>query len=185
MEFKKQLETKDLILGKAKQEDLESIFNNYWYSPVSARFMLWVPQKNLEEAQVRLDRTINFQKDHLAFFIYEKCSGAAIGQAAMLEVEDGIWEDGGVGMGEGFVGHGYGKQILNCFFDYLFGELNAKQIICSCHPNNIPSSKMQQSCGMKFAYEKEFTREKDGETYMAQYYTITKDEWSALRSLQK
>ena len=62
MEFKKQLETKGLVLGKAKQEDLESIFNNYWCSEVPAKFMLWVPQKNLEEARDRLNRTINFQK---------------------------------------------------------------------------------------------------------------------------
>ena len=58
MELKKELETKDLILGKAKQEDLHSIYNNYWCSEIPAKFMLWVPQKNLEEAQERLDKTI-------------------------------------------------------------------------------------------------------------------------------
>ena len=44
------IETKDLILGKAKQEDLENIYNNYWCSEKSAKYMLWVPQKNLQEA---------------------------------------------------------------------------------------------------------------------------------------
>ena len=52
MEFKKQLEAKDIILGKAKQEDLHSIYNNYWCSEKTAKFMLWIPQKNLAEAQV-------------------------------------------------------------------------------------------------------------------------------------
>ena len=120
MEFKEQLETKDLILAKAKQEDLLSIYNNYWCNSNSAKYMLWTPQKNLEEAQVRLDKTIAFQKDHFAFFVYEKQTGEAIGQAAMFELENGVWEDGGIGIGEKFVGKGYGKQILNCFIEYLF-----------------------------------------------------------------
>ena len=185
MEFKKQLEAKDIILGKAKQEDLHSIYNNYWCSEKTAKFMLWIPQKNLAEAQDRLDRTIAFQEDHLAFMIYEKATGEAIGQAAMIEIEDGIWEDGGIGMGEKCVGKGYGKQILNCFFDYLFGELNAKKVICSCHPDNIPSKKLQQSCGMKFTHTQEFTRKKDNVTYNAEYYAITKEEWESLREKTK
>ncbi|MBE7082697.1 MAG: GNAT family N-acetyltransferase [Clostridiales bacterium] len=179
--FKDKLETKDLILGKAKQEDLQSIYNNYWNSEKTSKFMLWVPQKNLEEAQERLDKTIAFQKDHLAFLIYEKATGEAIGQAAMIEIEEGIWEDGGVGMGEKFVGKGYGKQVLNCFIDYLFSELNAQKIICSCHPDNTPSKKLQQACGMKFTHTQEFTRKKDGVTYNAEYYAITREEWATLR----
>ena len=181
MEFRNQLETRDLILGKAKQEDLQSIYNNYWCNPNSAKFMLWTPQKNLEEAQVRLNKSIKFQKDHLAFMIYEKSTGEAIGQAAMLEIEEGVWQDGGVGMGEKFVRKGYGKQILNCFFDYLFREMNAKKIICSCHPDNIPSKKLQQSCGMKFSHYEKVTREKDNLTYLGEYYAITKEDWERIR----
>ena len=79
----------------------------------------------------------------------------------------------------------YGKQILNCFFDYLFGELNAKKVICSCHPDNIPSKKLQQSCGMKFTHTEEFTRKKDNVTYNAEYYAITREEWENLREFEK
>ena len=73
--YKNQLETKDLILGKAKLDDLENIFNNYWCQEETAKYMLWPTQKNLIEAKDRLIRTINFQKEHLAFFIYEKSTG--------------------------------------------------------------------------------------------------------------
>lgn len=178
MSFINQLETKDIILGKARQEDLESIYNNYWCSETSAKYMLWVPQKNLEEAQDRLNRTINYQKDNFAFFIYEKATGQAIGQVAMKEIEKGIWEDCGIGMGENFVGKGYGKQILTCIINYLFSELNAEKIICSCHPDNIASQKMQLSCGMKYTHTQPYTREKDNLTYMSIYHSITKSEWT-------
>lgn len=182
MNLKTKLETKDLILGKAKQEDLNSIYNNYWCSESSAKYMLWTPQKNLAEAQERLDKTIFYQKDHLAFFIYEKVSGEAIGQAAMKEIEEGIWEDAGVGMGEKFVGKGYGKQVLNCLLNYLFSEMNALKVICSCHIDNIPSKKLQQSCGMKFSHTEEYTRKKDNLTYTAEYYAIDRNAWKNLQN---
>lgn len=170
--YKERLETKDLVLGKAKQEDLYSIYNNYWCSAKTARYMLWVPQKNIEEAQERLNKTIAFQKDHLAYFIYEKATGEAIGQAAMLKVEPGVWEDAGVGIGEKFVGKGYGKQILNAFIDYIFNELKAKKIICSCDTRNVPSAKLQQSCGLRYSHSEKAVRKRDGEEYICDYYEI-------------
>ena len=177
MNFANSLETKDLIISKAKMEDLESIYNNYWSSEKTATYMLWNPQKNLKEAEDRLIRTINFQKNHLAFFVYHKLTGEAIGQVAFIEIEPGIFEDGGIGIGEKYVGKGYGKQILNCFINYIFQELNAKKIICSCHTDNLPSAKMQLSCGMKYSHSKMVTREKDGLTYKSDNYEITREDW--------
>ncbi len=177
MKYTPWLETKDLILRKAKQEDLENIFNNYWSSERSSKYMLWVPQKNLQEAQERLNRTFEFQKNNFAFFVCEKKTGMAIGQAGMKEMVPGVYEDIGIGMGENFVGRGYGKQILKCFLLYLFNGLNAKKVVCSCHCENIASAKMQKSCGLKYTYSKMFTREKDGISYRADYYEITKEEY--------
>ena len=177
MEYTKQIETQDLILGKAKQEDLESIFNNYWCSEKTAKYMLWVPQKNLQEAQDRLDRTIKFQKDHLAFMVFEKKTGQAIGQVGMFEKEPKVFEDMGIGIGEKFVGKGYGKQILKGLVDYIFSELGGETVICSCHTDNIPSAKMQQSCGLKYDHSEMYTREKDNLTYKSDYYKITREEW--------
>lgn len=177
MSFIERLETKDLILGKAKIEDLNSIFKNYWRSEKTAKYMLWVPQKNLEEAKDRLIRTINYQKENLAFFVYEKKSGEAIGQVAFKEIEDGVYEDGGIGLGENFVGLGYGKQVLNCLIDYMFKNTNAKKILCSCHEDNIPSKKLQMSCGMKYSHTLTVTREKDNLTYKSENYVLTKEEW--------
>lgn len=177
MKFSKQLETRDLLLGKAKLEDLDSIYDNYWCQSETSKYMLWVPQKTIEEARDRLVRTINFQRDHLAFFIYEKTTGQAIGQVAMLEIEQGIFEDGGIGLGKDYVGKGYGKQVLKCLIKYLFEELNASKIICSCHTDNIPSAKLQQSCGMKYSHSTMVTRLKDNLTYKSDNYVITKEDY--------
>ena len=172
MKYKETIETKDLILKKAKIEDAESIFKNYWSSEVSAKYMLWTPQKNLDEAIDRVKRTIEFQKTHMAYFVYEKKSGEVIGQAGMEEIEDGVYEDIGIGMGEKFVCKGYGKQILNALIDYIFNELDGIKIICSCFEENTPSRRLQLSCGMKYAYSKDCVRERDNMPYKADYHIL-------------
>lgn len=178
MKYKDLLETKDLILAKAKMEDLESIYRNYWSSDVTAKYMLWIPQKTLDEARDRLIRTIDYQKDNLAFLIYEKLSGEAIGQVAFFEVDKGVYEDRGLGLGEKFVGRGYGKQVLNCMIEYIFDSLNADKICCSCHTDNIPSAKMQMACGLKYSHSTFVTREKDNLTYKSDNYMITREEYA-------
>lgn len=90
------IETKDLILAKAKIKDLENIYNNYWNQEETSKFMLWTPCQNLDEAKERLEKIIEFQKTKpLAFFVYEKKSMQAIGMAAMMEISPNVYEDGG------------------------------------------------------------------------------------------
>ena len=55
--------------------------------------------------------------------------------------------------------------------------MDAKKIICSCHADNIPSAKMQMSCGLKYSHSSMFTREKDGLTYKSDFYIMTKEDW--------
>lgn len=182
MEYKQKLETKDLILGKAKLDDVESIYNNYWKSEQTAKFMNWTVCKTLEEAKERIKMVIDFQKNHMAYFVYDKKTNQAIGMAAFVEIEPDVYEDGGVGLGENFVGCGYGKQILNCFIEYIFNDLKAKKIICSCNTNNTPSAKLQQSCGLKFSHSEMVTRKKDNLTYQSDVYVITREEYLRLNN---
>ena len=177
MEEIKKIETKDLILAKATMADLESIYHNYWCSEKTAKYMFWVPQKNIEEARDRLERTIEYQKNNFAFLVYEKSSGQAIGQTGMKEISPNVYEDSGIGIGEKFVGRGYGKQILKAMIDCLFEKCNAEKIVCTCHTDNIPSAKMQQACGLKYSHSEIVTRPKDGLVYKSDFYEITKQEW--------
>ena len=171
------LETKDLILAKAKMEDLEAIFENYWKNEETAKYMLWNPCKDIKEASQRLINVIEFQKDKEAYFVYERKTGQAIGMAAMIEIKPHIFEDGGIGIGKNFVGKGYGKQILGVLLEHVFCTLNAEKVICSCHTDNIPSARLQQSCGLKFSHSEMLTRKKDNLTYKADYYEITKEDY--------
>lgn len=53
-------------------EDLNDMYKNIWSQEESAKYMLWQPVKNIEEAEERMKRTIEYQKDKIAFLVYKK-----------------------------------------------------------------------------------------------------------------
>lgn len=77
------METKDLILGKAKYEDWRWVYRNVWSRQETAKYMLWKVTVSEEEAQERMKRTILWQETHDAWLVYGKGSGQAIGFAGV------------------------------------------------------------------------------------------------------
>ena len=59
--------------------------------------MLWTPCKTIEEARIKVEKTIEYQRDHIAYCVYEKKSNEAIGLIGMIEIEKDIYEDGWIG----------------------------------------------------------------------------------------
>jgi RimJ/RimL family protein N-acetyltransferase len=170
--YKEKIETKDLVLRKASMKDLNHMYKNIWSQEESAKYMLWQPTKNIEEAEERMKRTIEFQKDKIAYLVYEKMSGEAIGFAGMKEIEDRVYEDSGIAVGPKFVGRGYGKQILMALVEYCFEELGAIKIIYSCRSENIASKKLQQACGFHYTHSQPMVDKRNGLKYMLDFYEL-------------
>jgi RimJ/RimL family protein N-acetyltransferase len=170
--YKEKIETKDIVLKKASMDDFKDMYINIWSQEESAKYMLWVPTKNIEEAKDRMARTIEFQKDKMAYLVYEKKSGQAIGFAGMKEIEDKVYEDSGIGIGTNFIGRGYGKQILMALVDYCFEDLGAIKIVCSCRSENIASKKLQQSCGFHYTHSQPMIDKRNGLDYVLDFYEL-------------
>ena len=177
--YQSQLETKDLILGKMKIEDAQKMMENFWSQSETAKYMLWSLTTTYKDAVERAQRTINFQKDHMAYTVYEKSSGEPIGMAGMIEVEPNVWEDAGLGVGPQFTGRGYGKQILMALVDECF-RIGATKVICSCFQENLPSKYMQLKCGFEYTHSEPKTRQRDGYNYIADFHVITKEKYQQL-----
>lgn len=79
------METKDLLLGKAKYEDWESIYRNVWSRPETAKYTLWKVTTDEEGAREWIKRSIAWQENHDAWLVYEKASGQAVGFAGIEE----------------------------------------------------------------------------------------------------
>ncbi|MBQ8518290.1 MAG: GNAT family N-acetyltransferase [Agathobacter sp.] len=164
------LETKDLIIKQAEQKDWKDMYYNLWRHAESAKYMLWDVTTSEEDAQIRMEKTIAYERNHpYAWFVYEKASGKAIGFAGMIEIEPGIFEDTGVALGPDFVGKGYGKQIVRAMENYVKNDLGAKKMVLSARSQNIASKKVQQACGFVYSHSEEKVDPRTGEHYVLEY----------------
>ena len=75
------METRDLILTKARFEDWEDMYRSVWSRPETARYMLWTVTDSEEEARARMERTLAWQRDHDVWTVYQKTGRQAIGWA--------------------------------------------------------------------------------------------------------
>lgn len=159
------IETKDLVIDKAKFSDWEDMYKNVWSRPECAEYMMWNLTKSEEDAKVRIQKTIDFQKSHDAYFVYEKASGKAIGFAGVEKVFSFTYEEAGICLGSGYVGRGYGKQILKALMNYVKEKFGAKEFLYSTREKNIPSRKLAAYFGFTLIGSEDKIDGRDGIPY--------------------
>lgn len=165
------LETKDLILRKAVQEDWRGMYYNLWCYSESAKYMFWNVTTSEEDAVARMERTRAFQATHdHHWLVIEKSSGQAIGFAGLEVTEPDVCSETGVALGPAFVGKGYGKQILNALTEYARDQLGAKKFKACCREQNVASKKLQISCGFHYTRSEPKIDPRDGSDYVMEYY---------------
>lgn len=163
------METKDLLLEKAKYEDWESIYRNVWSRPETAKYMLWKVTTDEEGARERIKRSIAWQENHDAWLVYEKASGQAVGFAGIEEIRPHIYEDTGIALGPEYVGKGYGKQILQLLTEYCI-SLGGLEFRYSTRAGNLASKALAVSCGFVYQYSEQKTDQRSGERYELEIY---------------
>ena len=156
-----ELKSKDLTIKKAVFSDWRSIYENVWSSEKTAKYMMWSPTNNEADAKSRMERTLEFQKSHDAFFIYLNSTGEAIGFTGYDEMDEGVYCECGIAIGEKFAGKGYGKQVLNMLIEHCL-KIGGKKFIYRTDEENIPSKRLVQSFGFDFVGVEEKIYEKDG-----------------------
>lgn len=170
------LETEHLVLRKAKEEDLDSIWNSIWKDTDIAQSMLWKPTFTYEEAIERLSKTIRYQAEHFAYFVClkENHCNTAIGFAGINEEEPGIYAESGICVAQKYQNLGFGKEIVKALLQLVFEELSGKKFIYSCFHENLRSAAICRFFGFQYSYCKEDVREWDGYSYLSDYYELSK-----------
>ena len=164
------LETKDLILDKGNYEDWKDLYHNIWTHNESTKYMLWKVVASEKEAMERQKKAIANQEKHpYCWTVYEKKSGQAIGWANFDEIDEGIFEDGGIAIGPSFTGKGYGKQIVNTVTDFLRDNVGAKKLILGYRSQNIACKKMQEACGFVYSHSVDKVDPRNGAPYVIEY----------------
>lgn len=159
------IETKDLILSKAKFSDWPDMYENVWSQWDSARYMLWSVTTSEEDAKIRMEKTMAFQKNHHAYLVYERASGKAIGFAGAEEVAPGVWKEIGICLGPKYVGRGYGKQILKALLAYCKETFGAREFLYTARADNAASNALARSLGFTQVGAEEEILERDGKAY--------------------
>lgn len=170
-----QLETDNLILRKARLEDCNLIWKNVWSDKSIADNMLWEVTKTLEEAQIRIKKTINYQSTKYAYFVCLKQTNEPIGFAGVYEKDKDIYEETGICISKRFQGLGYGKEVVTALKDLVFSKLNGEKFIYGCFSTNNISKKLCLSCGFKYLESEPSIREHDKMEYISDYYFFDKE----------
>ena len=165
------LETDDLILDKAKPSDWRDMYCNVWSRPEAAKYMSWRLSRSEEDAKERVLRTIEFQKTHDTYFVYEKATGRAIGFAGAEKLAEGVYGETGICLGPDYVGKGYGKQILSCLIEYCRQEHGANEFIYSTREGNEASRGLARSFGFAQIAVKKIDNQ-DGKRYNLIKYSL-------------
>ena len=159
------IETTDLVIGKARFEDWPDIYRNVWSHPDCARYMLWSVTTSEEDAKARMLRTLKWEAEHEAWFIYEKKSGQAIGFTGVGPVTDTLWEECGICIGTQFQRNGYGLQTAKALMDYVREKHGATEFQVSIREANTASRKMAEALDFPLHHTEQRTDERDGSTY--------------------
>lgn len=166
------IETKDLILDKAKFSDWEGMYHNVWSHPESAKYMLWNVTTSEDEAQIRIQKTIEFQKSHDTYTVYEKASGSPIGFAGVGQIAPTVYEETGICLGPDYVGKGFGKQILQALIQYCKESFGATEFVYSTRENNEASNRLAISQGFTVIGSEPKIDCRDGQPYKLIKYSL-------------
>lgn len=170
------METKDLAIRKGVFADWSHLLQNVLSHKESAKYMLWSPIYDEENAKINTQKMLEFQRTHDAWLVYEKKSDQAIGWAGVTEVEEGVWEDSGIVIGRSFTGKGYGKQLMQCLIRYVFEEKEADKMLYSCRSGNNVSRLLCQSLGFAYVASEVKTDPRNGEPYILEYYELDRQD---------
>ena len=173
------LETNNLILRKAKEDDLEKIWNNVWKDKKIADNMLWEPTETKEEAIARMKRTIEYQSKSYAYFVCLKSNNEPIGFAGVFEKEPGIYEETGICISRKYQRKGYAKEVVDALKKLVFEKINANRFIYGCFSTNEPSRKVCLSQGFKYLESSNIIRQWDSKEFIVDYYYFDKGMYQA------
>ena len=164
------IETEHLLLRKAKDDDLQSIWHNVWSDVELARTMLWRPTETYEEALERLEKTKKIQTESYAYFVCLRDTDEPIGFGGIRETEPYMFEETGLCIARTYQKRGYGTEMLTALVDLAFRQLGGRCFRYGCFHDNIASAELCRKCGFVYAFSATGTRKWDGYEYLCDFY---------------
>ena len=171
------IDGKRICLRKAREADALPMMQNVWSDENVYRWMLFQPTFTEEDALDRCRRSMQYQKDHFAWFVALQSTGEAIGYCGLKENEPGHFEESGICIAANLQGQGLGKEILALLLELAFDRLGATDFRYGYFDGNEKSKKLSEHFGFRYEYDYEMTRPWDGAKKTVHSCILTRDEY--------
>lgn len=168
----------NIILRKAKPNDYKSMLENVWSDEEVYKWMLYTPTLNIDDAILRNERSIEYQKNNYAYYIALKDNDLAIGLCAIKEYEKNKYEECGICIGRNYQGNGYGKEVLGLLLDLAFNRLNAISFRYGYFADNIKSKNLAAHFNFKYLCTEEMIRPWDQEKKIIDLCILKKEDYT-------
>lgn len=170
-----------IILRKAKSDDFASMLMHVWADEDVYKWMLYTPTLTIEDAILRNERSIEFQKNNYAYYIALRDTNEAIGLCAIKEYEPHRFKESGICIGVKYQGNGYGKEILYLLLNLAFTKLNAIDFEYGYFQDNIKSKRLAEFFEFKYNHTEEMIRPWDQERKMVDLCLLSKNDFERIK----
>ena len=174
------LETGRLLLRKLTREDAAMYYQRLGSSEAVTRYMLFSPHQDISESVASVEKTLRRYEAGRCYrwAITRKGEDLLMGVIDLLRFDE---ETGSCSfaymLGEHFWGQGYGTEALRAVFRFAFREMEIREIIADHMSDNPASGAVMRKAGMTFRRHLPQRYEKNGRTFDAEEYRITKCAW--------
>lgn len=179
------LKTPRLVLRKLTVQDIPLFYTRLGSSETVTRYMLWQPHRDLSESAASVEKAIR-RYDEGGFYRWAIAlpeGNAIIGIIDLLRFEE---ESNSCSfaymLGEDFWGRGYGTEALTAVLDFAFGQMRLDAVLADHFSVNAASGAVMRKVGMTHCATQPGKYEKNGISYDAEAYRITREEWFSYKS---
>ena len=148
----KTLETERLMLRQIKEEDAQTVFNNWTSDDEVSKFVRWSTHKNVEETLEYIKNTqerCKKENNYYEWGIVLKEEKELIGAIGAFPGEDGRIEIG-YNLSKKYWRNGYMTEALKRVMNYLIDDEGIKRFVCSHAVLNPASGRVMQKAGFKY-----------------------------------
>ena len=168
------IETSRLILKEYDEKYALQAHLNFFSSKETAKYVLWRPTESAQEVIDKVNYWLNVAKIDIFWVIHEKDDDEPIGFVAASKLEDSIYGDVGIAIGESFVGKGYGSEVLKALIEQV-KSLGGKELHYSHFKENEASRKLALKFGFEYYKSDKRLRRYDNKEFEELFYVLKLD----------
>ncbi len=174
--YKDELLGENIIIRKAQMTDLNDIYENVYGDKELLSTMFLTVSDSIEDAETRLLKTIEYQKNKMLYFVALKETNQVIGLCGIEKENDLVYAEAGLAIGRKYQGKGYATEMLSLLLDYAF-ELGAKEFAYYAMDFNLKSKNLAKHFGFKYDKTDLKIRPYDLMKFNIERYVLTKEDY--------